>query len=108
MEPMAATPVDVLKEFQNKIEALPVVFAHAVYQHERNTFVFTTFFDEIASAAEDKLAGIETYMVDSFAEYTLDFRTIHLFGRGVSDCSPDGATPLVRAQQSAPQRASVA
>jgi hypothetical protein len=108
MQSMAATPVDVLKEFQGRISALPVAFAHALFQHDRNTFVFTTFFDEVESVAEEQLASVETYMVDAFSEYTIDFHTIHLFGRDVMTFIPDGAIPLIRARQSAPQRASVA
>jgi hypothetical protein len=107
MQAMAASPVDVAKEFQSKIEDLSVSFAHALYNHDRNTLVFTTFFDEIESEAEDKLARIEAYMVDTFPEYAIDFHTIHLFGRDLSQFMPEGAMPLMSVRLLAPQRASV-
>ncbi len=107
MQAMAATPVDVLKEFQSKIGGLPMAFAHALYHHDRNTFAFTTFFEEIESDAEDQLARIETYMVDAFPEYTIDFHTIHLLGRDLANFITDGAIPVSSIRQLAPQRASV-
>lgn len=107
MQTMAASPIDVAKEFQGKIAALSVAFAHATYLHDRNTWVFTTFFEDMDPEAEDQLARIEAYMVDSFAEFAIEFRTIHLLGRDVSDFIPDGAIPLVAARRLASQRASV-
>lgn len=105
MQAVAATAIDVAKEFQSKITGFPVAFAHVLYLYDRNTLVFTTFFEELESDAEDQLARIEAYMVDSFGEYTLDFHTIHLFGREISDLIPNGAIPLMAPRRLAPSRA---
>lgn len=94
MPTMAASVIDVAREFQARIARLPVVSAFFLYDWLRNTIVFTTVFEEIDPKAEDELARIEAHMLDSFGEYLLDFRTIHLMGRELERFLPDGAVPL--------------
>jgi hypothetical protein len=95
MQTMAATVIDVAREFQTRIASLPLAYAFFLYDRFRNTIVFTTFFDAIDHKAEDELAGIEGYMIDSFSEFMLEFRTIHLMGRDVEAFVPDGSVPLI-------------
>lgn len=106
MAAVAASPVDVAKEFQSKIGGCSVAYAHGVYLHERKTWVFTTFFEEIDSEAEEQLSRVESYMVDAFREYAIEFRTIHLFSRDVANFIPQGAIPLIESRIGASQRAS--
>ena len=100
MHIVAETVIDVASEYRRRIATLPVEFAFVLYDHHRNTILFTTFFEDIDHAAEDQLAKIEGYMVDSFAEFLLDFRTIHLMGRDIAQFIPAGAIPLLPTRRS--------
>jgi hypothetical protein len=91
---MAATVIDVAREYGHRIAQLPVELAFMLYDRPRNTILFTTFFENVEPKAEDQLAEIDAYMLDSFSEYTFDFHTIHLMGRDVTRFMPDGAVPL--------------
>ena len=96
MRTVGATVIDVANDFRHRIERLPLEYAFIFYDRTRNTIMFTTFFEQLDHEAEEELAKIEGYMIDSFSEYLLDFRTIHLMGRDVAEFIPAGAIPLMR------------
>lgn len=102
---MAASVLDVANEYGSRIAALPLTHAFFLYDRQRNTIIFTTLFESIDEKAEGELARIDAYMLDSFSEYLLDFRTIHLMGRAADSFIPAGAIPLMRSPGSAFHRA---
>jgi hypothetical protein len=102
---MGATVIDVAREYGARIAPFPLVHAFMLYDGRRNTIMFTTFFENVDPKAENALAEIDAYMLDSFPEYALDFRTIHLMGRDVTRFIPDGAVPLTPTRGPALHRA---
>ncbi len=95
MCPVGATFAEVVNEYRVRIAGLPIQSAFALYDARRNKIVLTALFDEINHKAEDELAKIDAYMLDSFsADFMLDFRTIHLMGRDAAMFTPPGAWRL--------------
>jgi hypothetical protein len=105
MPTVGATPLEVAYDYRARIERLPVHSAFVLYDPTRNTIVLTTFFDEVDHEAEQELAKVDGYMLDSFSEFALDFRTIHLLGRDVTNFIPGGAFPLIQPRKTGPHRA---
>ena len=106
MPTVGATAIEVAYEYRARIERLPVHSAFAHIDHRRNTIVLATFFEEVDHEAEEELAKVDGYMLDSFSrEFWLDFRTIHLFGRDVVNFTPRDAVPLIEPRKTGQHRA---
>jgi hypothetical protein len=105
MPTVGVTPVEVANEYRTRIERLPVHSAFALYDHTRNTIVLTTFLDEVDHEVEQDLAKVDGDMLDSFSEFVLDFQTIHLLGRDVTNLTPRGAFPLIQPRKTGLHRA---
>lgn len=98
MQTVAATVIDVAREFQAKLQKVAPILAAAFVEYipQRSQVLLSTLIDAEDPKAESTLAQIELELEDSFKEFSMDFSTTHLRGRDPKDFIPADAFVVYR------------
>jgi hypothetical protein len=109
MQAMAATLIDVAREFRGHLQGLPPILAAAFIESRPRTGVLSlvTLVEHDNAEAERQLAHLEMRLESAFQEFSMEFSTIHLRGRSPDEFIPKDALVILDTRQPARPSAGV-